>query len=164
MNGSGIHFAHLKNVLNFQFIWDKILNSNDNSLIVSKSRQFRILIADDEFLTRWSLAQALSQEGYEVVAVEDGKKAIEAASLQHFDFIITDLVMPEMDGWEVLETVRQTQPPPRVIIITAYGREDFGRTAKEKGAWAYVEKPYIIDKIKEILKEAFKNENGLNSN
>lgn len=113
----------------------------------------KILIVDDEYLIRWSLNQFLSQEGYDVTVVEDGKKAIEAVQDQNFDFIITDLVMPESDGWEVLRAVQQKQPPPRVIIITAHGKEDTGRVAKEKGAWAYVEKPYIIDKIKEILKE-----------
>jgi DNA-binding NtrC family response regulator len=113
------------------------------------------LIADDEFLIRWSLTQALSQEGYEVTSVEDGRKAIEAARIQQFDFIITDLIMPESDGWEVLKMATQAQPQPRVIIISAKGNEDTGRIAKEKGAWAYVEKPYIIDKIKEILKIKF---------
>jgi DNA-binding NtrC family response regulator len=127
-------------------------------------RSYKILIADNEYLIRWSLCQALSQQGYEVVSVEDGKKAIEAATAQHFDFIITDIYMPELDGWEVLEMLRQTQPPPRMIIITAHGNEETCRMAKEKGAWAYVEKPYIIDKIKEMLEEAFKNETSLNSN
>ncbi len=61
--------------------------------------------------------------------------------------------MPELDGWEVLKIAKETQPQPRVIIITARGTEETGRIAKEKGAWAYVEKPYIIDKIKAILKE-----------
>lgn len=111
----------------------------------------KILIADDEFLIRWSLGQALSQQGYDVFSVEDGKKAIEAAKVHNFDFIITDLYMPELDGWQVLEMTKQTQPPPRVIIITAKGSEEIGRIAKERKAWAYVEKPYIIDKIKEIL-------------
>lgn len=114
-------------------------------------QSYKILIADDEFLIRWSLTQALSQEGYDVISVEDGRKAVEAAQAQHFDFIITDLIMPELDGWKVLEMTRQTQSPPRVIIVTARGSEDTGRIVKEKGAWAYVEKPYIIDKIKEIL-------------
>jgi DNA-binding NtrC family response regulator len=106
-------------------------------------------------LIRWSLTQALSQEGYDVISVENGKKAIEAATAHHFDFIITDLIMPEFDGWEVLEVAKQAQPPPRVIIITARGNEETGRMAKEKGAWAYVEKPYIIDRIKEILRSDF---------
>jgi CheY-like chemotaxis protein len=103
-------------------------------------------------LIRWSLTKALTQEGYEVVAVEDGKKAIEAVRAVHFDFVITDLIMPELDGWEVLEFVRQTPTPPRVIMITAHGKENTEKIAKEKGAWAYVEKPYIIENIKELLK------------
>ena len=52
-----------------------------------------------------------------------------------------------------MEFVRQIQPPPRVIIMTAHGKEDTERIAKERGAWAYVEKPFIIDEIKKILKE-----------
>ena len=59
--------------------------------------------------------------------------------------------MPELDGWEVLSVARQIQPPPRVIIITAHGKEGTGTLAKEKGAWAYVEKPYIIENIKNLL-------------
>jgi DNA-binding NtrC family response regulator len=102
-------------------------------------------------LIRWSLTQALCQEGYEVISVENGRKAIEATKVQHFDFIITDLIMPESDGWEVLEKAMQAQPPPRVIIITARGNEETAKMAREKGAWAYVEKPYIIERIKEIL-------------
>lgn len=117
----------------------------------------KILIADDELLIRWSLSQALAREGYEVVAVEDGKKAIEALKTGSFDFIIIDLIMPELDGWEVLEFVRQTTPPIRVIMITAHGREDTEKIAKERGAWAYVEKPFIIDKIKDLLKMVCRN-------
>ncbi len=115
-------------------------------------------------MIRWSLTQALSQEGYDVISVGDGRKAVEAAQAEHFDFIITDLLMPELDGWKVLEMTTQTQPPPRVIIITAHGKEDSRRIAKEKGAWAYVEKPYIIDPIKEILRDVFSGGFGSNLN
>jgi CheY-like chemotaxis protein len=116
-------------------------------------------------LIRWSLGEALAREGYEVISVENGRKAIEAVRAQHFDFIITDLIMPESDGWEVLETIRQSQlqPLPRVIIITAHGKDETKRAVLEKGAWAYVEKPYIIDRIKDILKENFTRLNDLNS-
>jgi DNA-binding NtrC family response regulator len=61
--------------------------------------------------------------------------------------------MPEINGWDVLSFFRQTQPPSRVIVMTAYGEEDTGRIAGEKGAWAFVEKPFLIDKIKGILRE-----------
>ena len=116
-------------------------------------------------MIRWSLGEALAREGYEVISVENGRKAIEAARMQHFDFIITDLIMPESDGWEVLETIRQSQlqPLPRVIIITAHGKDETKRAALEKGAWAYVEKPYIIDRIKDILKGNFTRLDDLNS-
>jgi CheY-like chemotaxis protein len=124
----------------------------------------RILIADDEYLIRWSLTQALTHEGYEVVAVENGKKAIESARTEIFDFIITDLIMPEMDGWEVLEFVRKIPTPPLVIMITAHGKEGTEKIAREKGAWAYVEKPFIIDKIRNLLAMVRTNssENNLN--
>ena len=125
---------------------------------------YKILIADDEYLIRWSLSQALTREGYEVISVEDGRKAIEAVRMQHFDFIITDLIMPESNGWEVLETIRQSQlqPLPRVIIITAHGKDETKKAVLEKGAWAYVEKPYIIDRIKEMLKEVSREKPGPN--
>ena len=112
----------------------------------------KVLVADDELLIRWSLAEALSQEGYEVKAVEDGKKALDAIRSENFDFVITDLMMPGMNGWEVLEWTKKFYPQAKVVIITAYGTEDVEIMAKEKGACGYVEKPEIIDKIKALLK------------
>ena len=99
------------------------------------------------------MTQALSREGYEIIAVENGQEAIETGRTIHFDFVITDLFMPEIDGWGVLDFFRQTQPPSRVIVITAHCEDDTGRVAREKGAWAFVEKPFLIDKIKGILRE-----------
>ena len=111
----------------------------------------KILIADDEYLIRWSLSEALQREGYEVLSVEDGKRAIEAIKETSFDFIITDLYMPETDGWAVLEAARKTLPEARIIILTAHGKEGFMELAAKKGAFAYVEKPFVIDKIKQLL-------------
>jgi CheY-like chemotaxis protein len=112
----------------------------------------KVLIVDDEFLIRWSLVQLLSEEEYEVTAVEDGWKAIEIARVEHFDFVITDLSMPGLDGWGLLDKLMEFQFPPRVIIMTADAEEDHRRTIKEKGGWGYVEKSYLIQDIKKILK------------
>jgi two-component system response regulator (stage 0 sporulation protein F) len=117
----------------------------------------KVLVADDELLIRWSLAEALSQEGYEVKAVEDGNKALDAIRSENFDFVITDLMMPGMNGWEVLEWTKKLYPKAKVVIITAYGTEDVEAMAKEKGACGYVEKPEIIDKIKALLKSFCSN-------
>lgn len=102
-------------------------------------------------MIRWSLDQALSQKGYEVLSVENGRKAVEAIGRQTFDLIITDLMMPELDGWEVLKIARKARPQPRVIIMTAHGKE-FKEMARQRGAWAYVEKPYLVEKIEDLLK------------
>ena len=58
-----------------------------------------------------------------------------------------------LSGWDILRYARQIEPQPRVVIMTAQGEEDTKEVAIERGAWAYVEKPYIIDRIKGILKE-----------
>jgi len=112
----------------------------------------KILIADDEFLIRWSISQALSQDGYLVTAVGDGEEALEAIMTQDFDFVITDLVMPGQDGWKVLEHIKEIYPRPKVVIITAHGNQETGSVAREKGAFGYIEKPDIIDKIRDLLR------------
>ncbi len=88
-----------------------------------------------------------------MIAVENGKQAVEAARQHRFDFIITDLGMPELNGWEILEFARQIEPQPKVIIMTAQGRDVTESMARDHGAWAYLEKPYLIDEIRGILKE-----------
>ncbi len=115
----------------------------------------KILIADDEFLIRWSLSEALSQDGYEVMAVGDGEKALEAIRIVGFDFIITDLVMPGIDGWEVLDRVKEIYPGAKVVIITAHGDRETGVMARERGAYGYIEKPELIDKIRVLVRGGF---------
>ena len=112
----------------------------------------KVLIVDDEFLIRWSLVQLLSEEDYEVTAVEDGWKAIEIASAERFDFVITDLGMPGLDGWGVLDKLMELQFPPRVIVMTADAAEEHRQLVEQKGGWGYVEKTYLIQEIKKALK------------
>ena len=114
----------------------------------------KILIVDDEYLIRWALAQALSEAGYEVSAAEDGWKAFEMAQKECFDFVVTDLFMPGLDGWKLLEKLCRLPAPPRVIVMTAHGEEDYPKTVKERGGWAYVEKSCLIDGVKETLRKA----------
>ena len=114
----------------------------------------RVLIVDDEYLIRWALAHALSEVGYEVSAAEDGWKALELAQKECFDFVVTDLLMPGLDGWKLLEKLCDLPAPPRVIVMTAHGDEDFPKKVQERGVWAYVEKSSLIDGVKETLKKA----------
>jgi len=125
---------------------------NDATAAMRDSLPYRILIADDEFLIRWSLEQVLTQDGHQVVTAENGQKAIDAGRSTVFDFVITDIFMPELDGWHVLDAISRCQPSTRVIIMTGHGEGELGTLAKARGAFAYVEKPYFIQKIKDILK------------
>jgi CheY-like chemotaxis protein len=111
----------------------------------------KVLVVDDDFLIRWSLSQVLSQAGCEVTTAEDGYKAVQKARDQHFDFVITDLSMPVLDGWKLLETLVGFKVPPKVIVMSADGPTDYRAKLKEKGALAYVEKSCLIDKIVEIM-------------
>jgi DNA-binding NtrC family response regulator len=111
----------------------------------------KVLVADDEFLIRWSLTEVLSERGYLVKAVESGDRALEAIRAERFDFIITDLIMPGRDGWEVLQYAKGTYPRTKVVVITAHGTQDTEAMAKERGAYGYIEKPEIIDKIMMLL-------------
>jgi DNA-binding response OmpR family regulator len=105
-------------------------------------------------LIRWALAHALSEAGYEVSAAEDGWKALQMAEKECFDFVVTDLVMPGLDGWKLLEKLCRLPAPPRVIVMTAHGDADYPKRVKENGGWAYVEKTSLIDGVKETLREA----------
>jgi len=89
-----------------------------------------------------------------VSAAEDGWKALQMAEKECFDFVVTDLVMPGLDGWKLLEKLCRLPAPPRVIVMTAHGDADYPKRVKENGGWAYVEKTSLIDGVKETLREA----------
>jgi DNA-binding NtrC family response regulator len=111
----------------------------------------KILVADDDFLIRWSLTEVLSELGYLVKAVENGQKALEAIEAERFDFIITDLIMPGRDGWEILRYAKGTYPETKVVLISAHGTPDTEAMAEKRGAYGYLEKPEILDKITTLL-------------
>jgi CheY-like chemotaxis protein len=115
----------------------------------------KILVVDDEYLIRWALVQSLSEAGYEVMAVENGLQAFEAAQKEHFDFVVTDLSMPGLNGWQLLDKLIGLKSSPRVIVMTSQSEEDHWRRVKEQGGWAYVEKDScLLDGVKHVLKRA----------
>ena len=79
----------------------------------------KILVADDEQNLRRVLVAMLRRDGHEVVQAASGGEAIE--QLADVDVVITDLRMPEVDGLQVLREARRKEPPPEVIVMTAYG-------------------------------------------
>jgi DNA-binding response OmpR family regulator len=80
----------------------------------------RILLVEDESITRKSLADFLRAEGYDVYEASDGARAVELFENRHFDLVITDLVMPQLNGFKLIAKVHSISRRTPIILITAY--------------------------------------------
>lgn len=80
----------------------------------------RILLAEDDDSMRHYLTRALEKSGYEVVAVDRGTAAVPYLESEHFDLLLTDIVMPEMDGIELAQQAAAITPSTRVMFITGF--------------------------------------------
>ena len=102
----------------------------------------KILLADDEQIARENLEYILKKEGYETVAVASGAGALEELEKSDFDLVITDLRMPQVDGMQVLERVKELRPATEVLVVTGYATVHTAVEAMQKGAYHYLAKPY----------------------
>jgi len=114
----------------------------------------KILVVDDEQSMRDFLSIMLKKEGYDVVAAENGTDALKAVQNEIFDLVITDARMPQIDGIEVLRTVKEVSPETVVIMITAYASTETAVEAMKLGAYDYITKPFKVDEIKLIIQKA----------
>lgn len=80
----------------------------------------RILLAEDEEAMRTYLARALENAGYDVVAVDRGTEALPLLEAEHFDLLLSDIVMPEMDGIELAQHCARVSPATKVMFITGF--------------------------------------------
>jgi len=118
------------------------------------SSQGIIHIIDDEPVIRDVLTQLLTSEGYEVELSSSGGEALEKFPSQSFDVVLLDLLMPGLDGLEVLRRIKRLDPLAAVIIITAYGSVESAIEAMKIGALDYVQKPFKHDDLLLALEKA----------
>ena len=114
----------------------------------------KILVVDDERSMREFLGIMLAKEGYGVTQCPDGETALRQVEEDIFDLIIMDIRMPKMDGIAVLERIKEITPETIVIMITAFASTDTAVRAMKKGAYDYITKPFKIDEIKLIIRNA----------
>jgi len=112
-----------------------------------------ILVVDDLRSIRLTLGEILEDKGHNVVTVENGYQAIEAARKTHFDAIFMDIKMPGINGVQTFREVKKIDHESAVIMMTAYSVEDLVKEAMEEGAYAIVYKPFDIDRIIAIIQE-----------
>ncbi|MFQ5848168.1 MAG: response regulator, partial [Candidatus Methylomirabilales bacterium] len=112
----------------------------------------RVLVVDDDRLVCWSLGRALAREGYEVMTLESAEQALAEVGTSRFGLVITDFALPGMDGLELLEQMRSMCPDIRAIVITGKGSREVEREALNRGATAYVEKPFSVRELVGLVK------------
>jgi two-component system response regulator HydG len=102
----------------------------------------RVLIIDDQRNMRATLAMLLRGNGYEVDAAANGREGQELGAAGAYDLVLTDLRMGELDGIDVLRSIKQAQPLTEVIVMTAYGTIESAVEAMKLGAFDYIQKPF----------------------
>jgi CheY-like chemotaxis protein/glycine cleavage system H lipoate-binding protein len=113
----------------------------------------RILAVDDEEVILDSFRKILVIDGYSVDTVETGQEALGLIQKHHYDFVFTDLKMPEMDGVDVCKSVKYLRPDIDVIIITGYATIESAVETMKFGAMDYVQKPFTEDELLEMVKK-----------
>lgn len=114
----------------------------------------RILAVDDEKLILDSFRKILVFAGYSIDTVETGSEVLGLIRKHDYDFVFTDLKMPEMDGVEVTKAVKHLRPDIDVIVITGYASIETAVETVKFGAMDYVEKPFTEDELLEFVKTA----------
>jgi CheY-like chemotaxis protein len=114
----------------------------------------KILCVDDEDVILDSFRKILVLDGYSVDTVSAGAEALNLIKSHHYDFVFTDLKMPEMDGVEVTKSVKFLRPDIDVIIITGYATVETAVDCMKLGAMDYVQKPFTEDELLEFTKKS----------
>ena len=117
--------------------------------------RIKVLIAEDEEHLGTILEQFLLGRGYQVTVTRDGKAALAALRSEAYDVALLDIVMPEMDGLEVLRSIHEDAAHPEVIIITGNGTIETAITAIRLGAYDYLSKPYRMAEIDVLVRRAW---------
>ena len=118
------------------------------------SEQPTILLIEDEARLRDNLQTLLQTEGYCVTTAPNGAEGIKSLRKESFDLVITDLVMPEVDGFQVLEYLKAYSPNTVVVVMTAYVSASSAIDAMRKGAYDYLSKPFELELMKATITRA----------
>jgi DNA-binding NtrC family response regulator len=124
----------------------------------------KILIIDDEKIALKNLEHVMKKEGYIVVATQSGQNALKLLEEQSFDVVLTDLRMEKVDGMQILKKCHELYPDTEVIMITGFATLETAVETMKHGAFYYISKPFKLDEVRKVVKEAvekvrLKNEN-----
>ncbi|RPJ11771.1 MAG: sigma-54-dependent Fis family transcriptional regulator [Deltaproteobacteria bacterium] len=117
-------------------------------------RKGKILIVDDEKLVRWSLKEEFQKEGYRADVAGDGAEALAKLNGEEYDLVLLDIRLPDINGIEILQKIKQIGPNVVVMMMTAYGDIETAVQAMKAGAYDYISKPFNIGEIRTRVERA----------
>ncbi len=126
--------------------------------------QAKILIIDNEKIALKNLEHVMKKEGYEVTATQSGQNALKLLEEKRFDVVLTDLRMEKVDGMQILKRCREFYPDIEVIMITGYATLESAVDTMKHGAFYYIAKPFKLDEVRKVVKEALEKVRLKNGN
>lgn len=114
----------------------------------------KILIVDDEEIVIKGTTKILQRENYELDSAFSGEEALAKMKTNSYDLVITDLMMPGINGIEVLKRIKADYPDVLVVMFTGYATVESAREALKLGAFDYIPKPFTPDELREVVKNA----------
>ena len=115
----------------------------------TNEKKSSVLVIDDERGLRDMLSFGLSDRGYRVVTAGGGKEGIQKAREENFDLVVCDIMMPDVDGVEVLKSIKKDQPLAEVIMATGYATLETAVESMKQGAYDYISKPFApLDELR----------------
>ena len=120
------------------------------------ANKLKIMVIDDEEIVGKRLKPALEKRGDIVESFVNSKNALMRLSEEHFDIVITDIRMDEIDGLEVLDYIKSHSKDTKVIMITGYATVEVAREALAKGAFDFIAKPFKPEDLRIIINKAAK--------
>jgi DNA-binding response OmpR family regulator len=123
-----------------------------------------ILVVDDDNLMRRSLSASLTHAGFSTLTAGNAQEALATVQHHHADLVLLDIGLPDMDGLEVLRSLKQTQPTLPVIFVTARRRELDEIVGLELGADDYITKPFDLDVLLAHIRAVLRRSTGTSGN
>jgi DNA-binding NtrC family response regulator len=117
----------------------------------------RILITDDDKQTRELIATFLGFRGYEVLQAHDGMEVFEKVELNDIDLVITDLMMPRINGLEFMKKLKTIRPEIVTIVYSAFGNSEMAANLLKAGAFFYLEKPFDLEELEQIVQRGLEH-------
>ncbi|MFQ6070196.1 MAG: sigma-54-dependent transcriptional regulator [Candidatus Aminicenantales bacterium] len=127
-------------------------------------KKTKILVVDDESIVRESLRDWLSSMGYKVEIAASGEEALQIIGQKKIHIMIADLIMPGIDGIELMKKAKKLIPTLSTIIITAHGTIQTAITAIREGAYDYIEKPFCPEKVELLIEKLVEHQNLIEEN